>query len=79
MLNDFWDTAPAAYKYAVFGGMGLTGLGVVLVILGAVSRTPALTFVALAVIGAGLVCHMFSLVLRGRAVRKQLKDGPARR
>ncbi|MGO4383256.1 DUF3188 domain-containing protein [Specibacter sp. RAF43] len=78
MLNDFWETAPAAYKYAVFGGMGLTALGIIIVVIGALSSTPALTFVGLPFIGVGLVAHMASLFLRGRAVRKALKKAEKR-
>ncbi|GAA5230589.1 DUF3188 domain-containing protein [Arthrobacter cryoconiti] len=79
MLNDFWDTAPPAYKYAVFGGMGLTALGIIIIVLGAVSSNPSLTFAGLPVIGAGLIAHMTSLMLRGRAVRKALKEAEKRK
>lgn len=73
MINDFWETAPPAYKYAVFGGMGLTAVGIIIIIIGAVSATPSLTFVGLPFVGVGLIAHMTSLALRGRAVRKMLK------
>ncbi len=78
MLNDFWETAPPAYKYAVFGGMALTALGIIIIVVGAASSTPALTFVGLPVIGVGLVAHMASLMLRGRAVRRALKEAERR-
>lgn len=73
MLNDFWETAPPAYKYAVFGGMGLTALGIIIIVIGAVTSTPQLTFVGLPFIGVGLIAHMVSLGVRSRAVRKALK------
>ncbi|PYI67319.1 DUF3188 domain-containing protein [Arthrobacter livingstonensis] len=78
MLNDFWETAPSAYKYAVFGGMGLTALGIIIIVIGAATSTPGLTFVGLPVIGVGLIAHMTSLMLRGRAVRKALKEAELR-
>ncbi|WP_287932692.1 DUF3188 domain-containing protein [Arthrobacter sp.] len=78
MLNDFWETAPPAYKYAVFGGMGLTALGIIIIIIGAVTSTPHLTFVGLPFIGVGLIAHMVSLGVRSRAVRKALKEADKR-
>jgi hypothetical protein len=78
VLNDFWETAPPAYKYAVFGGMGLTAIGIIIIVVGAVSSTPALTFVGLPFVGVGLIAHMASLGLRARAVRKALKEAERR-
>lgn len=74
MLNEFWETAPPAYKYTVFGGMGLTMIGIVIIVIGAITGNPSLTFVALPVIGVGLIAHMTSMVLRGRSISKQLKQ-----
>lgn len=78
MLNDFWETAPPAYKYAVFGGMGLTFIGIVIIIMGAVTTTPSMTFIALPFIGVGLLAHMASLGLRGHNIRKELKAAEKR-
>ncbi|MDJ0316979.1 MULTISPECIES: DUF3188 domain-containing protein [Arthrobacter] len=78
MLNDFWETAPPAYKYAVFGGMGLTFIGIVIIIMGAVTTTPSMTFIALPFIGVGLLAHMASLGLRGHNIRKELKAAEQR-
>lgn len=78
MLNDFWETAPPAYKYAVFGGMGLTFIGIIIIIVGAVTATPSLTFIALPFIGVGLLAHMASLGLRGHNIRKELKKADKR-
>jgi len=74
MLNEFWETAPPAYKYAVFGGMALTMIGIVIIVIGAITGNSSLTFVALPVIGVGLIAHMTSMVLRGRSISKQLKQ-----
>lgn len=78
MLNDFWETAPPAYKYIVFGGMGLTALGIIIIVIGAITTSPNLTFVGLPFIGVGLVAHMASLGLRARTVRKELKASAAK-
>ncbi|WP_125613414.1 DUF3188 domain-containing protein [Specibacter cremeus] len=74
MLNEFWETAPAAYKYTVFAGMALTFIGIALVVIGAITGTATNTIVALPVIGVGLATHMTSMALRGRAIRKQLRE-----
>ncbi|POH56902.1 DUF3188 domain-containing protein [Arthrobacter glacialis] len=78
MLNDFWETAPPAYKYAVFGGMGLTFIGIVIIVIGALTTTPSMTYIALPFIGVGLLAHMASLGLRGRNIRKELKAAEKR-
>lgn len=78
MLNDFWETAPAGYKYAVFAGMGLTFIGIIIIVLGAVTTTPAMTYIGLPLIGVGLLAHMASLGLRGRNVRKEMKAAEKR-
>ncbi|MET4003256.1 hypothetical protein ABIB48_001976 [Arthrobacter sp. UYCu511] len=78
VLNDFWETAPPAYKYAVFAGMGLTFIGIVIIILGAITSTASMTYIALPFIGVGLLAHMASLGLRGRNIRKELKAGEKR-
>ncbi|MHA7268212.1 DUF3188 domain-containing protein [Arthrobacter sp. HLT1-20] len=78
MLNDFWETAPPAYKYAVFGGMGLTFIGIIIIVIGALTKTPSMTFIALPFIGVGLLAHMASLGLRGRSIRKELKAAEKR-
>ena len=78
VLNDFWVTAPPAYKYAVFAGMGLTFIGIVIIILGAITSTASMTYIALPFIGVGLLAHMASLGLRGRNIRKELKAAEKR-
>ncbi len=78
MLNDFWETAPAGYKYAVFGGMALTFTGIVIMVIGAVTGTASMTFIALPFIGVGLLAHMASLGLRGHNIRKELKAAEKR-
>ncbi|WP_026555827.1 hypothetical protein [Arthrobacter sp. 35W] len=73
MLNDFFETAPPLYKWLVFGAMGLTALGIILVIIGAATGVPAVNFTGLAVIGAGMLGHIGSLMVRGRVMRQRLK------
>ncbi len=78
VINDFWETAPPAYKYAVFGGMGLTFIGIVIIVIGAITSTASMTYIALPFIGVGLLAHMASLGLRGRNIRKELKAAEKR-
>lgn len=73
MLNEFWATAPTAYKVLVFSAMGLIALGIILTIAGNSTGNQALVIAALPVIGLGLILHIAGLVVRGRTIRKNLK------
>ncbi len=73
MLNEFWNTAPASYKVIVFSAMGLIGVGIILNLIGNTSGNQGLATASLAVIGLGLVLHIVGIVVRGRAIRKNLK------
>lgn len=79
MLNEFWETAPPVYKYVVFGGMGLSALGIIIIIVGAMASTAAFTFVGISLIGLGMVSHVASMMIRGRAVRKAIKAAELRK
>jgi hypothetical protein len=54
--------------------MGLIAVGLVLTVTGANAQNRALMLTGLPFIGVGLVLHMAGLVVRGRAVRKRLRD-----
>ena len=73
MLNEFWATAPTTYKVLVFGAMGLIGVGIILSVVGNSTGNQALALASLAVIGLGLILHIAGLVVRGQAIRKNLK------
>ncbi|MDZ4090604.1 MAG: DUF3188 domain-containing protein [Arthrobacter sp.] len=73
MLKEFWDSAPTTYKVLVFSAMGLLGVGIVLNLVGNSSGNQDLAVASLAVIGLGLVLHIAGIVVRGQAIRKNLK------
>ncbi|SKB44383.1 Protein of unknown function [Arthrobacter sp. 49Tsu3.1M3] len=73
MLNEFWATAPTTYKVLVFGAMGLIALGIILSVVGNSTGNQPLALASLAVIGLGLILHIAGLVVRGQAIRKNLK------
>ncbi|MDE8667051.1 DUF3188 domain-containing protein [Pseudarthrobacter sp. H3Y2-7] len=73
MLNEFWNTAPTAYKVTVFCAMGLIGVGIILNLIGNTSGNQGLATASLPVIGAGLVLHIVGIVVRGQTIRKNLK------
>ena len=73
MLNEFWATASTAYKVLVFSAMGLIALGILLSVVGNSTGNQPLALASLAVIGLGLILHIAGLVVRGQAIRKNLK------
>lgn len=73
MLNEFWATAPTRYKVLVFSAMGLIAVGIILNLIGNTSGNQGLAMASLPLIGLGLVLHVVGLVVRGQAVRKNLR------
>ncbi|MFJ5860808.1 DUF3188 domain-containing protein [Pseudarthrobacter sp. NPDC092439] len=73
MLNEFWATAPTRYKVLVFSAMGLIGVGIILSLVGNAGGNQALAMVSLPLIGLGLVLHIVGLVVRGQAIRNNLR------
>ena len=73
MLNEFWNTAPTAYKVMVFSAMGLIGVGIILNLIGNTSENHGLATASLPLIGLGLLLHIAGIVVRGQAIRKKLK------
>jgi hypothetical protein len=73
VLNEFWATASTTYKVLVFSAMGLIALGIILNVVGNTSQSQGLAIASLPVIGLGLVLHIAGLVVRGQAIRKNLK------
>jgi len=73
VLNEFWATASTTYKVLVFSAMGLIALGIILSVVGNSTGNQPLALTSLAVIGLGLILHIAGLVVRGQAIRKNLK------
>ena len=73
MLNEFWATAPTRYKVLVFSAMGLIAVGIILNLIGNTSGNQALAMASLPLIGLGLVLHVAGIVVRGQAIRKNLR------
>ncbi|WP_426226299.1 DUF3188 domain-containing protein [Pseudarthrobacter sp. DSP2-3-2b1] len=73
MLKEFWESAPTSYKVLVFSAMALIGVGLTLNIVGNTSNNRDLAVASLAVIGLGLVLHIVGIVVRGQAIRKNLR------
>ena len=73
MLNEFWATAPTAYKVLVFGAMGLIAAGIILNIAGNSTQNAGLVTASLPVIGLGLILHLVGFGYRGRQIRKTLR------
>jgi len=73
VLNEFWATAPTRYKVLVFSAMGLIAVGIILTLIGNSSGNQGLAVASLPLIGLGLVLHVVGLVVRGQAIRKNLR------
>jgi hypothetical protein len=73
VLNEFWASASTTYKVLVFSAMGLIALGITLNVVGNTSQSQGLAIASLPIIGLGLVLHIAGLVVRGQAIRKNLK------
>ncbi|CCQ45247.1 putative membrane protein [Pseudarthrobacter siccitolerans] len=73
MLNEFWATAPTRYKVLVFSAMGLIAVGIILNLIGNTSGNQGLAMASLPLIGLGLVLHIAGIVVRGQAIRKNLR------
>jgi hypothetical protein len=64
-----WDLGSPLYRKLVVSAMVLIGAGIVLALIAAAARMPALSWSALAVIAAGLLTHLAGLVVRARDAR----------
>jgi predicted membrane channel-forming protein YqfA (hemolysin III family) len=73
VLNEFWATAPTRYKVLVFSAMGLIAVGIILNLIGNTSGNQTLAMASLPLIGLGLVLHIAGIVVRGQAIRKNLR------
>ncbi|NUP59294.1 MAG: DUF3188 domain-containing protein [Pseudarthrobacter sp.] len=73
MLNEFWAAAPTRYKVLVFSAMGLIAVGIILNLIGNTSGNQGLALASLPLIGLGLVLHVAGIVVRGQAIRRNLR------
>ena len=73
MLNEFWATAPTRYKVLVFSAMGLIAVGTILNLIGNTGGNQGLAMASLPLIGLGLVLHVVAIVVRGQAIRRNLR------
>ena len=73
MLNEFWATAPTRYKVLVFSAMGLIAVGIILNLVGNTSGNQGLATASLPLIGLGLLLHIVGIVVRGQAIRKNMR------
>ncbi|MEE2521104.1 DUF3188 domain-containing protein [Pseudarthrobacter sp. J75] len=73
MLNEFWATAPTRYKVLVFSAMGLIAVGIILNLVGNSTGNQGLATASLPLIGLGLILHIAGIVVRGQAIRKNLR------
>jgi predicted membrane channel-forming protein YqfA (hemolysin III family) len=73
VLNEFWASAPTSYKVLVFSAMGLIAVGIILNLVGNTSGNQGLATASLPLIGLGLLLHIAGIVVRGQAIRKNLR------
>ncbi|MCC9203855.1 hypothetical protein [Arthrobacter sp. zg-Y769] len=73
MLNTPWETGSPLYRKLVVSALALSGLGVLLVLLGAVLDNQVLMYIALPLIVVGLSTHLSGMVVRARDTRRRIK------
>ncbi|MCC9173389.1 hypothetical protein [Arthrobacter sp. zg-Y179] len=73
MLNTPWETGSPLYRKLVVSALALSGLGVLLVLLGAVLDNQVLMYIAIPLIVVGLSTHLSGMVVRARDTRRRIK------
>jgi len=76
MINTPWEAGSPLYKKVVITSMALSGLGIVLAIIGANIGNRGLMYTAVGIIFAGLLTHMVGLVVRTRDMKAYRKQNP---
>ncbi|MCC3276031.1 MULTISPECIES: hypothetical protein [unclassified Arthrobacter] len=73
MLNTPWETGSPLYRKLVVSALAISGAGVLLVLLGAVTDNQVLMYIALPLIVVGLSIHLSGMVVRARDTRRRIK------
>jgi hypothetical protein len=76
MINSPWDVASPLYKKVVFSSMALSGVGILLAVVGANSGNRPLMYTAVGIILVGLLAHIAGLVVRGRDMKAHRQANP---
>lgn len=73
MLNTPWETGSALYRKLVVSALVISGAGVLMVIIGALTDAPLLMYIAAPVIVVGMCLHLGGMVVRARDTRRRMK------
>lgn len=76
MISTPWESASRLYKVLVIASMAISGVGIILALVGASSTNRPLMYTAVGIILAGLLTHVAGLVVRGRDVKSYRKQHP---
>lgn len=78
-MAGLWDNGSTLYRRLVLTGSGLFFVGIVLAIVGAVTERLPVSWTALAILGAGVLCHLTAQTVRFRdAARNRAAQDAAR-
>jgi hypothetical protein len=73
MLNTPWETGSALYRKLVVSALIISGAGVLMVLIGALTDAPLLMYIAVPVIVVGMCLHLGGMVVRARDTRRRMK------
>lgn len=76
MLSTPWEAASGLYKAMVVASMSISGIGIILALVGANSGNRPLMYTAVGIILVGLVAHVVGMMVRGRDVKAYRKENP---
>ncbi|MBD7995105.1 hypothetical protein H9639_07340 [Arthrobacter sp. Sa2CUA1] len=73
MLNTPWETGSPLYRRLVVTALSVTGAGILMVLLGAVTNQQIIMYLALPVIVVGMSAHLSGMVVRARDAKRRMK------
>lgn len=79
MLNTPWETGSPLYRKLVVSALAISGAGVLLVLLGALTENQVMMYIALPLIVVGLSTHLSGMVVRARDTRRRIKGMEGRK